>query len=207
MPTVEVVDLRNEKVDDLDLADAVFGAPVNESLVHQAVLAYLATLRAGTHKVKGRAEVSGSGRKPWRQKGTGRARAGSRRSPVWRGGGTVHGPAPRSHARKLPRKMLLAALRSALSASLADGRVTVVRDFALESHRTRDFRGALEALGAAGSVLVVDNGGNRNLELASRNLPGVRLVASRDLHPYTVLQHERLLLSAEAARTCSEVLA
>ena len=207
MPVVDVVDLRNEKVDELELADSVFGAPLNESLVHQAVVAYRAGQRAGTHKAKGRGEVAGSGRKLWRQKGTGRARVGSRRSPIWRGGGTVHGPQPRSHAQRLPRKMLLAALRSALSARLADSRVTVVRDFDLPSHRTRKFREVLEALGAAGSVLLVENAPGENLELSSRNLPGVRLLSSAELHPYAVLGHERILMSAAAARKCCEVLA
>lgn len=129
MPTVEVVDLQNRKVEDLELADSVFAAPVNESLIHQAVVAYRANQRAGTHSTKRRGEVAGSGRKLWRQKGTGRARVGSRRSPIWRGGGVTHGPRPRSYAQKLPRKMLLAALRSALSAQVRDSRLTVVSDF------------------------------------------------------------------------------
>ena len=206
MPTVDVVDLENRKVEEIDLSDSVFGAPENEPVVHQAVVAHLAGLRSGTHKVKGRSEVRGSGRKLWRQKGTGRARVGSRRSPIWRGGGTVHGPSPRSHAQRLPRKMLLSALRSVLSARLRDSRITVVRDFDLPSHKTRQFRGALEALGATRSVLVVENGANRNLELSSRNLPGVALVTSAQLNPYDVLKHDRILMSARAARKCSEAL-
>ena len=207
MPKVDVVDLTNRKVDEIELAESVFGAPVNEGLVHQAVLAHLANRRAGTHKTKGRGEVAGSGRKPWRQKGTGRARVGSRRSPVWRGGGVAHGPQPRSYAQRLPRKMQLAALRSALSARLGDSRITVVQDFDLPTHKTKGFRGALESLGAAGSVLVVDNGANPNLERSSRNLPQVTLLPSSGLHAYAVLKHERILISAEAARKCSEVLA
>ena len=207
MPTVDVVDLQNRKVDELDLSESVFRAPVNEPLVHQAVVAYRAGLRAGTHKTKGRGEVRGSGRKPWRQKGTGRARVGSRRSPIWRGGGTAHGPRPRSYAQRLPRKMLLAALRSTLSARFGERSITVVRDFDLPTHKTREFRIALEALDAFGSVLVVNNGPNENLERSSRNLPGVRLMSSAELNPYAVLRHERILMSAEAARKCSEVLA
>ena len=207
MPTVEVVDLQNQKVDDLELDDRVFDAPPNESLVHQAVVAYRANLRAGTHKVKGRGEVAGSGRKLWRQKGTGRARIGSRRSPIWRGGGTTHGPQPRSHGQRLPRKMFVAALRSTLSARLRDSRLTVVRDFELPSHKTREFRGLLEALGASGRVLVVDNDAGVNLERSSRNIPGVQLMSSSELHPYAVLGHQRILMSAQAARKCSEVLA
>ena len=207
MPTVDVVDLRNEKVDELDLADSVFGAQVNESLIHQAVVAYRAGQRAGTHSTKVRSQVRGSGRKLWRQKGTGRARVGSRRSPLWRGGGVAHGPHPRQHAQRLPRKMLLAALRSALSARFRESGIVVVREFDLASHRTRDFRGALETLGVGSSVLVVDNGSNENLQRSSRNLPGVQLMSSFDLHPYNVLKHKRILMSADAARKCSEVLA
>ena len=207
MPTVDVVDLSNRKVEELDLADSVFAAPVNENLIYQAVVAYRAERRAGTHKVKGRAEVRGSGRKPWRQKGTGRARIGSNRSPLRRGGGTVHGPQPRDHSQKLPRKMLLGALRSALSARLQDSGIVVVRDFELASHKTRAFLGALETLGAGRSVLVVANSPNRNLRLSSRNLQGVRVVSSYDLHPYSVLKYGCILMSAEAARKCSEVLA
>lgn len=207
MPTVDVVDLRNEKVDELELADAVFGAPVNEALLHQAVVAYRANQRAGTHKAKRRGEVAGTGRKLWRQKGTGRARMGSRRSPLWRGGGAAHGPQPRSHAHRLPRKMLVGALRSALSAQLRDSRLTVVRDFELASHKTREFDAILQRLEAAGSVLIVENGANVNLERSSRNLPGVEVVPSAQLHPYAVLGHERILMSAQAARKCCEALA
>lgn len=207
MPTVEVVDLRNQKAEELELADSVFGAPANESLLHQAVVAYRANQRAGAGRAKGRSEVAGSGRKLWRQKGTGRARVGSRRSPLWRGGGVAHGPGGRRYAQRLPRKMLLAALRSALSAQLRDSRLTVVRDFELESHRTKEFRAALDALGADGSVLVVDTDVGLNLERSSRNLPGVDVLPSAELHPYAVLGHDRILLSARAAVRCCEVLA
>ena len=211
MPTVDVVDLHNQKVDEFELAESVFGASVNASLIHQTVVAYRAGLRAGAHKTKGRGEVAGSGRKPWRQKGTGRARIGSRRSPLWRGGGVAHGPQPRSYAQKLPRKMLLAALRSALSARLRDRCITVVQDFELPSHKTKEFSAVLTELGAPNgprdSVLIVENGSNQNLERSSRNLPGVRLVTSSQLHPYIVLGHKRILISVQAARICCEVLA
>ena len=207
MPTVDVFDLQSRKVEELELADSVFDAPLNEALIHQAVVAHRANSRAGTHKVKGRGEVAGSGRKPWRQKGTGRARIGSRRSPLWRGGGTVHGPQPRSHAKKLPRKMLLAALRSALSARMRSDCVTVVRDFELPSHKTKEFRRALEALGISGTVLVVNNAPNENLRLSSRNLPGVEVMSSGRLTAYAVLKPKRILMASDAARTCSEVLA
>ena len=207
MPTVSVVDLKNEPVGTVDLADAVFGTEPNEHLVHQVVVAYQANQRAGTHKVKERGEVSGSGRKPWRQKGVGRARTGSRRSPLWRGGGTVHGPRPRSYRQKVPRKMVAAALRSSLSARLAESCITVVRDLDLETHKTRDFRGALEVLGLGRNVLVVETDPGRNLRLSSRNLPEVRLATISQLNAYVVLKYRRILMSERAARVCSEVLA
>lgn len=207
MPTVDVVDLNNEKVDTLELSDAVFAAEANEGLVHQVIVAHQANQRAGTHKAKTRGEVAGSGRKLWRQKGTGRARSGSRRSPIWRGGGTVHGPRPRSHHQKVPHKMQVAALRSTLSARLREDCITVVRDFELPSRRTKEFRLALEALGLGGNVLVVENQPNQNLELSSRNLPEVKLLPISRLNPYVVLKYRRILMSASAARTCSEVLA
>ncbi len=207
MPTVDVVDLTNEKVAELELADSVFGVAVNESLIHQAVTAYRAAGRAGAHKTKSRGEVSGSGKKPWRQKGTGRARVGSIRSTLWRGGSTTHGPRPRSYAQGLPRKMFRGALRSALTAQLNDGAVTVVQDFTLADHKTKTFDGVLGALGAGRKVLVVENEDNVNLERSSRNIPGVTLIGSRGLDPYSVLGHERILISAAAARKCCEALA
>src|SRR3990167_6022529 len=146
MPSVEVKNLGNETVGQMELSEAVFGAAVNQNLLYEAVRHYLAGRRAGTHATKGRAEVSGSGRKLWKQKGTGRARIGSVRSPLWRHGGTVHGPQPRSYAYKLPRKMLLGALRSALSAKVADQQMTVVEAFALDNHKTKGLRQILDGL-------------------------------------------------------------
>ena len=208
MPTVDVFDLKNNKVGSVELADAVFGAEVNQDLIYQAVHNYRAGQRAGTHKTKVRGEVSGSGRKLWRQKGTGRARVGSIRSPLWRHGGTVHGPVPRDYSYKLPKKMLLGAIRSALSARLADGAIKVIDSFDLQDHKTNGFGkilGGLETGG--GSVLLVEDSENRNLELSSRNLAGVTLLKSRDLHPYHLLGHELVIFSQAAAKKCSEVLA
>src|SRR5713226_252064 len=200
MPVVDVVNLEGKKVGTVDLADAVFSAKVNPHLLHETVRWYLASQRAGTHKTKGRGEVSGAGRKLWRQKGTGRARVGSIRSSIWRKGGTVHGPQPRSYAYRLPRKMLLGALRSALSAKLADEKLIVVDAWALESHKTKAFRQALDKLdGNTRTMLLVDQGSNRNLELASRNLEGVKLVQPAALQPYDLLRHERLVISKDAA--------
>ena len=146
MPTVDVVDLNNQKVGEVELADEVFGAEVNENLLYEAVRHYQAGQRAGTHKTKTRSEVAGSGKKLWKQKGTGRARMGSVRSPIWRHGGTVHGPVPRDYSYKLPRKMVLGALRSALSAKLRDGELKVVQTFTLADHKTKNAMNALANL-------------------------------------------------------------
>jgi len=200
MAVVDIRNLKGQTVGQMDLADAVFAAKVNPHLLHEAVRWYLASQRAGTHKTKGRGEVSGSGRKLWRQKGTGRARVGSIRSSIWRKGGTVHGPQPRSYAYRLPRKMVVGALRSALSAKLQDSKLTVVDGWALGSHKTKEFHQTLALLdGGARTVLVVENPGNRDLELASRNLQGVKIVAPAALQPYDVLRHDRLMLSKDAA--------
>src|SRR5271169_1268436 len=165
MPTVDVVDLKNEKVGELELADEVFGAPVNESLLYEAVRHFQAVRRGGNHKTKVRSEVAGSGKKLWKQKGTGRARMGSVRSPIWRHGGTVHGPQPRDYSYKLPRKMELGALRSALSAKLRDGELKVIQGFTLADHKTKQFKATLGTLECSRKVLVVDNGENKNLAL------------------------------------------
>ena len=207
MPSVDIVDLNNKKVGTLDLADAVFGAPVNEALLYEAVRHYLAGARRGTASTKTRHEVAGAGKKLWKQKGTGRARVGSIRSPLWRHGGTTHGPQPRSYAYKLPRKMQLGALKSALSAKLRDGELRVVNEFALSEAKTKAMREALNSLEATRTVLLVDNGDNRNLHLSSRNLEGVKLVASRDVNVYDLLGHQHVLLSEAAARKLSEALA
>ena len=198
MPVVDVVNLDGKKVGEVELADAVFSAKVNPHLLHEASRWYLNGLRRGTHKVKEKSEVSGAGRKLWKQKGTGRARVGSIRSPLWRHGGTVHGPRPRSYSYALPKKMLLGALRSALSAKLADEKLTVVDGWQLESHKTQSLVSTLEKLSFTKSALLVAHGENRNLELASRNLANVKLSAPNALQPYEVLKHDRLVLSKDA---------
>ena len=200
MAVVDIKNLEGKNVGQMELPDAVFAAKVNPHLLHETVRWYLAGQRAGTHKTKGRGEVSGSGRKLWRQKGTGRARVGSIRSSIWRKGGTVHGPQPRSYAYRLPRKMFLGALRSALSEKLAGQKMTVVDAWQLESHKTKAFRQVLDRLdGETRTILLVEAAANRNLELASRNIEGVKLVAPHTLQPYDLLRHDRLMLSKEAA--------
>jgi large subunit ribosomal protein L4 len=207
MPNVEVVDLNNSVVGSVDLSDEVFGAPVNEDLLYEAVRHSQAGVRSGTAKTKTRHEVSGSGKKLWRQKGTGRARMGSIRSPLWRHGGTTHGPQPRDYSYKLPRKMLLGALRSALSAKLRDGEIKVVQEFSIADHKTKTMRAVLNGLNAPKTVLLVDNSENNNLALGSRNLSGVKLVSTRDVNVYDLLRHAGLLLSEGAAKKLSESLA
>jgi large subunit ribosomal protein L4 len=206
MPTVDIVDLNNKKVGTLELSDKVFGAEVKEALLYEAVRQYRAGQRRGTAKTKVRREVSGSGKKLWRQKGTGRARMGSIRSPLWRHGGTAHGPVPRDYSYKLPRKMLLGALRSALTAKLRDGEMTVVQAFSLDDHKTRSVRAVLDKLEARKTVLVVDNDENRNLSLGSRNLQGVTLLPSMEVTVYHLLGHDRVLISEAAAKKLSEAL-
>jgi len=207
MPTVDVVDLNNQKVGQIDLADEVFGAEVNEALLYEAVRQYQAGQRAGTHKTKVRSDVAGSGKKLWKQKGTGRARMGSIRSPLWRHGGTVHGPQPRDYSYKLPRKMVLGALRSALSAKVRDGELKIVQAFNFSDHKTKNAMNTLAKLEAGRTVLVVDNGDNRNLELGIRNLKGVTLMPTRQVNPFHLLGHKSVFLSEAAARKFSEALA
>src|SRR5437762_10556597 len=163
MPTVNIKNLNNEIVGQLDLADAVFAGPVNEGLMHLAVKQYLASLRSGTHKTKTRAEVSGSGKKPWRQKGTGRARVGEIRNPLWRKGGIVMGPQPRNYEAPLPKKMFRAALKSALALKLKENQLNVIDTFTLQDHKTKAFSQTLSKLGFDRKVLLIDHQENPNL--------------------------------------------
>ncbi len=199
MATIDVLNLSGEKVGTLDLAEEVFGA-VNEDLLWEAVKHYRAAQRAGTHATKNRKLVSGSGKKLWRQKGTGRARVGSIRTPLWRHGGTVHGPQPRSYDYAFPRKKLLGALRSALAAKLSDGKLTVVENFELPETKTKAFRKVLDALKVDGTAVVVDNGSaeNRNLELSARNLAGIELLRGNEVHPYHLLRYQSAVFSRPA---------
>ena len=206
MPVVDVVNLDGKKVGQVDLADSVFAAKVNANLLHEASRWYLAGERAGTHKTKVRSEVRGSGKKLWKQKGTGRARMGSIRSSIWRKGGTVHGPQPRDYSYALPKKMVLGALRSALSEKLAEQKLTIVDGWALETNKTKALRTTLDKLNGQKTILLVESGENRNLQLASRNLAGVKLVAPHVLQPYDLLRHDRLICSKDAAARLSRTL-
>lgn len=207
MPKVDVVDLKNAKVGEVELSDAVFAAPVNESLIYESVRNYLAGQRGGNAKTKSRWEVAGSGKKLWRQKGTGRARMGSVRSTLWRHGATTHGPQPRDYSYRLNRKMVVGALRSALSAKLRDGELLIVNGFSLGDHKTKTMASVLEGLGGQRTVLLVNTAeANRNLELGARNLPGVKLVATKDVTTYDLLAHKQVVLSQAAAEKLSEAL-
>ena len=206
MATVDVKNLKNEVVEKLELADAVFAGPINEDLMHQAVKQYLASHRAGTHKTKTRAEVSGSGRKPWRQKGTGRARVGEIRNPLWRKGGTVFGPEPRDYAYHLPRKMYRAALRSALAFKLKENQLSVIDAFSLDDHKTKPFVQALTNMGLKRKVLIVDHQENPNLNLASRKLVEVKLIPNLQVTPYHLLNAHQVVFSKAAIQALQEVL-
>ena len=199
MATIDIYDLTGSKVGTLELADEVFGA-VNEDLLWEAVRHYRASQRAGTHATKNRKLVSGSGKKLWKQKGTGRARVGSIRSPLWRHGGTVHGPQPRSYDYTFPRKKLLGALRSALASKFADGKLTVVNAFDVKEPNTKQFREALDGLKVEGTVLLVEEPKheNRNLELSSRNIEDLELVRGNEVHPYHLLRYDRVIFSQPA---------
>ena len=199
MATIEIQTLSGGKAGTLELADEVFGA-VNEDLLWEAVKHYRAAQRAGTHATKNRWKVSGSGKKLWKQKGTGRARIGSIRSPLWRHGGTVHGPQPRSYDYSFPRKKLLGALRSALAAKYADGKLIVVNSFDLKEVKTKAFRQALDKLKVDGTALLIEEPKheNRNLQLSARNLEGVELVTGNDVHPYHLLRYDRAIFSRPA---------
>jgi large subunit ribosomal protein L4 len=207
MATIDVVDLSGKKVGTLDLADEVFGA-VNEDLLWEAVKHYRAAHRAGTHATKNKKLVSGAGKKLWKQKGTGRARIGSIRSPLWRHGGTVHGPQPRSYDYQFPKKKLLGALRSALAAKLNDGKLVVVESFDVAEVKTKAFREALSTLKVEGTALLVEanNQESKNLVLSSRNLAGVELVRGNEVHPYHLLRYDRAIFSRPAIEKLQDSL-
>ncbi|HST78120.1 MAG TPA: 50S ribosomal protein L4 [Verrucomicrobiae bacterium] len=206
MATIDVRDLKGKKVGTLELWDEVFGG-INEDLLWEAVKHYRASQRAGTHATKNRKLVSGAGKKLWRQKGTGRARVGSIRSPLWRHGGTVHGPQPRSYDYQFPKKKLLGALRSALAAKFADGKLLVVEDFDLEESKTKAFRAALDTLGVEKTALLVDGAKeNHNLELSARNLAGIELLAGNQVHPYHLLKYESAIFSRPALEKLQDSL-
>ena len=199
MPTVKVHNLKKEEVGEVQLSDAVFGAPLNEPLIHAAVRNFMANARQGTSATKTRGDVSGSGRKLWKQKGTGRARIASLRSPLWKGGGNVHGPQPRDWSYNMPKKMRQGALRSALSERVREGNVFVVEGWTMDKPKTKDFSTSLGKLGLNGKTLIVDSLENENLILSARNVRQAKVVNSFGLNIYDLLYHDHLVLSRTAA--------
>jgi len=206
MPTVEVKNLRNEKIGELELNDNVFGVPLNESLIYDAVKSYLANQRQGTVKTKTRGNTAGSGKKLWRQKGTGRARVASLRSPLWRGGGNVHGPQPRDWSFDLPKKMKRGALKSALSERLREGNLIVVDGFNLDSHKTKTFVAIAQVFGWDEKTLIVETDPQVNLILSSRNLQGVKIASGVNVNIYDVLEHEKIVFTRDSINVLQERL-
>src|SRR5690349_9320959 len=211
MPTVKVRNLKNKEVGEVSLADAVFGVELNEALIHAALMNYQANGRQGTSATKTRGDVSGSGRKLWKQKGTGRARIASLRSPLWKGGGNVHGPQPRDWSYKMPKKMRRGALRSALSERLREGNLIIIDEFGFKTPKTRDFLGAIDGLKLSADkkqtkTLIVDSLDNENLILSSRNVQKTKVTNSFGLNIYDILYHEKLLISKSAVEELNDIL-
>jgi large subunit ribosomal protein L4 len=206
MPTIEVKNLRNERIGELELKEEVFGVPLNEALIHDAVKNHLANQRQGTVKTKTRGNTSGSGKKLWRQKGTGRARIASLRSPLWKGGGNVHGPQPRDWTSELPRKMKRGALKSALSERLREGNVIVIEDFNLDNHKTKTFIAIAELFGWGEKILIVETEPKTNLVLSSRNVPGIKIASGVNVNIYDVLYNEKIVFTKDAINALQDRL-
>lgn len=206
MPTVEVKNLKNESVGEIELNDEIFGVPLNEALIYDAVKNYLANQRQGTVATKTRGNTSGSGKKLWKQKGTGRARIASLRSPLWKGGGNVHGPQPRDWTSELPRKMKRGALKSVLSERLREGNLVVVDGFDLENHKTKTFVSVAKVFGWDKKTLIVETEPKNNLLISSRNVPGVKVATGINVNVYDVLYHEKIVFTREAINALQEKL-
>jgi len=207
MPKVAVYNVSGSQVGEIELNETVFGIEPNVYVLHDAVVMQQASLRQGTHKVKNRSEVSGGGRKPWKQKGTGRARQGSIRSPQWKGGGTVFGPTPRSYAYKLPRKVRRLAIRSALSSKVKDNEIIVLDQLALNQPKTKEMAGILNNLKIERKALIVAASYDDNVALSARNIPGVKFVAADGINVLDVLAHDKLIITKDAVAKVEEVLA
>lgn len=205
MPECEIRDRNNNPVGKINLPDDIFGVQAKQSVLHEAVINFLANQRQGTHATKTKGLVSGGGRKPWKQKHTGRARAGSIRSPLWRGGGIVFGPEPRDYSYKLPKKVRRLALKTALSAKMADGEITIIDGFSINMPKTKDMVAILKNLGLEEkSTLIVIHGKDEALMLSVRNIPNVKVMKVSDLNSYDVVVHDRLLMTKDAATKIKE---
>jgi large subunit ribosomal protein L4 len=207
MPKVALFNQSGTQVGDIELSDAVFGIEPNQHVLHDAVVMQQASLRQGTHDTKGRSEVRGGGRKPWRQKGTGRARQGSIRSPQWVGGGVVFGPTPRSYSYKLPKKVRRLAIKSALATKVLSEEIVVLEGLMLDAPKTKEMVSILSGLSADRKALVVTADYNDNVALSARNIPGVTFVTAEGINVLDVLKHDKLIITKDAVQKVEEVLA
>jgi large subunit ribosomal protein L4 len=207
MPKVAVYNVSGAQVGEVELADSVFGIEPHSHILNEAVLMQRASLRLGTHKVKGRSEVRGGGRKPWKQKGTGRARQGSIRAPQWKGGGVVFGPTPRSYAYKLPKKVRRIAIKSALSSKVLDNEIIVLDQLLLNQPKTKEFVAILNNLKVDRKALVVTAGYEENLALSARNIPGVKFVVADGISVLDVMVYDKLIITKDAVQKVEEVFA
>ncbi len=211
MPSAKIRNLENEEVGDIELSDEVFSVELNEPLIHEAVKNYLANARQGTAATKTRGDVRGGGKKPWKQKGTGRARVASIRSPLWRGGGRVHGPQPKDWSYKMPKKMRRGAIRSALSERLREGNLIIIDDFSIENPKTKDFVNVMNQLGLIENkkqtkTLIVDSLDNNNLILSSRNVQKTKVTNGYGVNVYDIIYHEKILVSKSAVEELNQLL-
>ncbi|MBS4216564.1 MULTISPECIES: 50S ribosomal protein L4 [Neobacillus] len=207
MPKVALFNQSGSQVGEIELNESVFGIEPNQHVLFEAIIMQRASLRQGTHKVKNRSEVAGGGRKPWRQKGTGRARQGSIRSPQWRGGGTVFGPQPRSYSYKLPKKVRRLAIKSALSSKVLEEKVLVLESLAFDAPKTKDFKAVLNGLSVEKKALIVTADLDENVALSARNIPGVTVVTADGINVLDVVNHDKLIMTKAAVEKVEEVLA
>ncbi|MEH7307049.1 50S ribosomal protein L4 [Neobacillus drentensis] len=207
MPKVALLNQAGSQVGDIELNDSVFGIEPNQHVLFEAIIMQRASLRQGTHKTKIRSEVRGGGRKPWRQKGTGRARQGSIRSPQWRGGGTVFGPTPRSYSYKLPKKVRRLAIKSALSSKVLEENILVLDLLTFDAPKTKEFKTVLNGLSVDKKALIVTADLEENVALSARNIPGVTVVTADGINVLDVVNHDKLIMTKAAVEKVEEVLA
>ena len=205
MANVSVYNIEGNQIGEMELSDAVFGVEVNEHLLHMAVVNHLAAKRQGTQSAKTRSEVSGGGKNPWRQKGTGHARQGSTRAPQWTGGGVVFAPKPRDYSFKLNKKERRAALKSALSSRVAENKIIVLDAFNMEEVKTKKFKAVMDALKVSKALVVVDD--NNNVVLSARNIPSVKTASTSTINVYDILKYDTLVVTQDAVATIQEVYA
>ncbi|MED3561236.1 50S ribosomal protein L4 [Bacillus xiapuensis] len=207
MPKVSLLNQAGSQVGEIELNESVFGIEPNQHVLFEAIIMQRASLRQGTHKVKGRSEVRGGGRKPWRQKGTGRARQGSIRSPQWRGGGIVFGPTPRSYSYKLPKKVRRLAIKSALSSKVVEENILVLESLTFDAPKTKEFKSVLGGLSVEKKALIVTADLDENVALSARNIPGVTVVTADGINVLDVVNHDKLIMTKAAVEKVEEVLA